>query len=104
MTPHDLSQEQAQGKAQEMSETQTTDEIETLAYQVAAAIRNRPCGARPCRDEVPGRPSRWCSGCLLSALQERDAVAVRQIYTLSQRLEQCEAEEGAFDAALWREK
>lgn len=49
-------------------------EIETVAYQANAAARSRPCGAYPCMNEYPGRPSRWCSGCLIAALSAAPAV------------------------------
>lgn len=44
------------------------DFVDTLSYQAHNAARNRPCGAHPCMNEFPGRPSRWCSGCLIAAL------------------------------------
>lgn len=49
------------------------DAIETLLYQARNAIEHRPCGMAPCREDFPGQPSRWCSGCVIEALLETDA-------------------------------
>lgn len=45
--------------------------IETVMYQALVAAYSRPCGSRPCADEHPGMPSRWCSGCVIAALIKR---------------------------------
>jgi hypothetical protein len=50
---------------------QPQEGIEILDYQARSAAENRPCAGRPCVDEFPGMPSRWCSGCLIAALLKR---------------------------------
>jgi hypothetical protein len=49
------------------------ENIETVAYQAAALAANRPCRPSSCELEFPGRPSRWCSGCIVSALLRKAA-------------------------------
>lgn len=45
-----------------------SDKIQTVAYQARLAALSRPCVNRPCDQEFPEMPSRWCSGCVIAAL------------------------------------
>ena len=56
-----------------------------------------PCGRRSCRTDYPALPSRWCSGCLISALLEKDA---RAPIALNGDIEAA-AREWAADDRLW---
>ena len=46
-------------------------DYETVDYQARSAVAHRLCRARPCDEEYPALPSRWCDRCLMRALLQR---------------------------------
>jgi hypothetical protein len=43
-------------------------DLDTVDYQARLLAEKRPCGPHPCDVEYPGRPSKWCSACLVGTL------------------------------------